>query len=172
VARILVVDDAADIRSLLIRILNRDGHSITEAADGESAFHLLMTERFDIAVLDVMMPKLDGLTLCRMLRDTPGLGPLGLVCAMMKLSARAAWPATRGGARPGRPTSLLRRLRLCLPMRRTDNLQRRLSCHVSNHAEECIHRERLSEECIRSLMVMLRHLIMAGHHDNRNPSLR
>jgi CheY-like chemotaxis protein len=79
VARILVVDDSADIRNLLVRILNRDGHVITEAADGESAFHLLLTERFDIAVLDVMMPRLDGLTLCRMLRDTPGLGPLGIV---------------------------------------------------------------------------------------------
>lgn len=92
-ARVLIADDSADIRTLLIRILSRDEHAISEVADGAAAYQRLITERYDIAILDVMMPQIDGLTLCRMLRDTPGLGHLGIVVISAASSEVAALAA-------------------------------------------------------------------------------
>jgi CheY-like chemotaxis protein len=73
--------------------LRRDGHHISEAADGASALDLLTREPFDLAMLDVMMPVLDGLTLCRILRATPALHDLPIIvlsAEVCELEARAA----------------------------------------------------------------------------------
>jgi two-component system response regulator MprA len=74
-----VADDFEGLRQLVSYALRRDGHSVTEAGDGGRAFQLLMTEPFDVAILDVMMPAIDGLALCRMLRDTTELGHLSII---------------------------------------------------------------------------------------------
>ena len=108
-ARILVADDSADIRTLIVRILNRGAHLVTEAADGEQAFGLLLAEHFDLAVLDVMMPRLDGLTLCRMLRDTYGFGQLGILIVSAASSEAAALAAGADAflSKPFLPSRLL-----------------------------------------------------------------
>ncbi len=59
-ARILVVDDDADIRRLLTSILVEDGHKVVVASDGEMALEVIRNEAPDLIVLDVMMPRVDG----------------------------------------------------------------------------------------------------------------
>lgn len=59
-ARVLVVDDDADIRGLVRLTLELDGHEITEAADGMDALQAFETQSFDLVVLDVTMPRLGG----------------------------------------------------------------------------------------------------------------
>jgi CheY-like chemotaxis protein len=109
-ARILIADDSDSIRLLLIRTLAGDGHDVVEAADGLSAFTSLTTEPFDLAVLDVMMPALDGLTLCRMLRDAPGLGHLAVVIVSADASETAALASGADAfvSKPFSPTGLRR----------------------------------------------------------------
>jgi DNA-binding response OmpR family regulator len=71
---VLVVDDDASIRQLLRLYLERDGHRVAEAADGVVALELAEATRFDLVLLDVMLPGVDGLEVCRRLRestDTP-----------------------------------------------------------------------------------------------------
>jgi DNA-binding response OmpR family regulator len=73
-SNVLVVDDDASIRQLLRLYLERDGHRVAEAADGSVALELAAAARFDVIVLDVMLPGVDGLEVCRRLRestDTP-----------------------------------------------------------------------------------------------------
>ena len=65
---ILLVDDDADTRSSIAGALASAGHHVTEASDGEMALALLDHRSFDLAVCDVQMPKMDGLTLCRRMR--------------------------------------------------------------------------------------------------------
>ena len=60
-AHILVVDDQEDNRSVLERRLRRQGHTVQSATGGLSALELLGRERFDLVLLDVLMPDLDGL---------------------------------------------------------------------------------------------------------------
>src|SRR5262249_6167539 len=65
-SRILVVDDIASNRDLLTRRLVREGHEVESAADGPSALDRLVTERFDLILLDLMMPGMSGFeVLCR-----------------------------------------------------------------------------------------------------------
>jgi DNA-binding response OmpR family regulator len=68
VTKILVADDSTTIRRLVAARLLADGHEVVEAADGEEALRLAVSERPDLIVLDKVMPKLDGFEIVRVLR--------------------------------------------------------------------------------------------------------
>jgi two-component system, OmpR family, response regulator len=67
---ILLVDDEDSVQKLLAYPLERDGFRVVQARDGEEALERFAEERFDLVVLDVMLPKLDGLEVCKQLRAT------------------------------------------------------------------------------------------------------
>jgi DNA-binding response OmpR family regulator len=75
--KLLIVEDAARLRNMLGKALARQGHAVALASDGEAGWELLAMNDYDAVVLDIMLPKLDGLTLLRRLReggrDTPVL---------------------------------------------------------------------------------------------------
>ncbi len=66
--RVLVVEDEPHIRELVSLHLGLEGLAVVPAADGEQALRLARTEPFDLVVLDLMLPKLDGLEVCRAIR--------------------------------------------------------------------------------------------------------
>lgn len=71
---ILVVDDEIQIRKLIRKYAEYEGHDVTEAENGADAVRLCERKRFDIIIMDVMMPELDGFSASRMIRsfsDTP-----------------------------------------------------------------------------------------------------
>jgi two-component system OmpR family response regulator/two-component system alkaline phosphatase synthesis response regulator PhoP len=68
VATILLVDDEDAVQKLLTYPLEREGFRVMQARDGEEALQRFGTERVDLVVLDLMLPKLDGLEVCRRLR--------------------------------------------------------------------------------------------------------
>src|SRR3954452_18650189 len=72
-SRILVVDDMEANRELLSRRLIRDGHLLTVANDGHSALELLSRAEFDLVLLDLMMPDINGFDVLRRLKDNPAL---------------------------------------------------------------------------------------------------
>ena len=65
---ILVVDDEYRIRELIKKYAVFEGHQVAEAADGMEAIHLCKERDFDIIIMDVMMPELDGFSACREIR--------------------------------------------------------------------------------------------------------
>jgi DNA-binding response OmpR family regulator len=67
-ARILLVDDEQSIQTLLSYPLQRDGYEVVPAIDGQDALDRFSAEPFDLVVLDVMLPRVDGLEVCRRLR--------------------------------------------------------------------------------------------------------
>src|SRR5436309_8845504 len=67
-ARILLVDDEQSILTLLSYPLRKDGYEVVRAADGAEALERFGESDFDLVVLDVMMPRIDGLEACRRLR--------------------------------------------------------------------------------------------------------
>ena len=67
---ILLVDDDEAVRKVLSFPLERDGYSVIQAADGEEAVRRFGEQPVDLVVLDVMLPKLDGLEVCKQLRAT------------------------------------------------------------------------------------------------------
>src|SRR3954468_10082589 len=67
---ILLVDDEDAVRKLLAFPLEKDGYSVVQAGDGEEALRLFESQPVDLVVLDVMLPRLDGLEVCKRLRAT------------------------------------------------------------------------------------------------------
>ena len=67
---ILVVDDEIRIRSMIRKYAEFEGHTVTEAGDGMEAVRLARTAQFDIIILDIMMPELDGFSACREIRKS------------------------------------------------------------------------------------------------------
>ncbi len=70
---IVVADDEARIRLLLQATLRGEGHRVVEAADGDEALTAIRAHRPTVAILDVMMPGLSGLEVCRAVRADPSL---------------------------------------------------------------------------------------------------
>jgi DNA-binding response OmpR family regulator len=84
--RILLVEDEAPIRELLRLHLSLANFDIDEVADGTAALDRARTEKFDLIVLDVMVPGLDGITLCRAIRSQS----VNMSSAVLMLTARAS----------------------------------------------------------------------------------
>jgi DNA-binding response OmpR family regulator len=68
-ARILLVDDEQSIQTLLSYPLRKDGYHVTSALDGGEALQRFEEGRFDLVILDLMMPRVDGVEVCRQLRS-------------------------------------------------------------------------------------------------------
>ncbi len=68
-ARILLVDDEQSIQTLLSYPLRKEGYQVVQATDGREALERFSEQPFDLVVLDVMLPKLDGFEVCRRLRS-------------------------------------------------------------------------------------------------------
>jgi len=66
--RILLVDDEQSVQTLLSYPLRKDGYHVTSALDGREALNRFGEARFDLVILDLMLPKLDGVEVCRQLR--------------------------------------------------------------------------------------------------------
>ncbi|WP_110318747.1 response regulator transcription factor [Mycolicibacterium moriokaense] len=88
--RILVVDDDRAVRESLRRSLSFNGYSVELAQDGREALDVIANDRPDALVLDVMMPRLDGLEVCRFLRSTGDDLPILVLTARDSVSERVA----------------------------------------------------------------------------------
>jgi CheY-like chemotaxis protein len=92
--RILVVDDDAGVREMLVRVLNDDGFPAIAAADGQEALKLVLSGRFDLVLLDLGMPVKDGwATLASLTHRYPDLA---IIVITARSNQRAA--AEAGGA--------------------------------------------------------------------------
>jgi putative two-component system response regulator len=87
---VLVVDDTESVRSLFRKLLSTDGHDVVAAADGAAALEAVQRHRPDVVLLDVDMPTMDGLEVCRRLKADPGtrLTPVVMVTGQTDLNDR------------------------------------------------------------------------------------
>jgi two-component system alkaline phosphatase synthesis response regulator PhoP len=117
--RILIVDDEKDILELLEYNLVKEGFAVMKAPDGEAALVIARTNVFDLILLDIMMPKLDGIETCRRLREIPDCKNTYIVF----LTARAEEYSELAGfdagaddyiAKPIKPRVLLSRIKAIL----------------------------------------------------------
>ena len=81
---ILVVDDQLDIRELTAEVLSTGGYAVTTAGSGVEALRVLGSERFDLVLLDINMPEMDGWQTLRMIRSDDLLGELPVVMFSVK----------------------------------------------------------------------------------------
>jgi two-component system response regulator MprA len=87
---LLVVDDDASVREALALVLGLDGFEVTTAGDGREAIRTLSVGRPDAVILDVLMPGLDGLEVCRRIGATGDRTPVLMLTARTEVSERVA----------------------------------------------------------------------------------
>ncbi|MFF2617422.1 response regulator transcription factor [Kitasatospora sp. NPDC058046] len=120
---VLVVEDDPGVRATLDHLLRFEGYRVLTTADGQEALELLEHRRPDLAVVDVVMPRLDGLALCRMLRRRGDRLPVLVLTARVQLGDRVAGLDAGADdylAKPFATEELLARIRALL--RRTEPL--------------------------------------------------
>ena len=83
--RFLVVDDNEDIRDVFCRLIERAGHDSSTAGDGQEAVDLLQRETFDVMLLDLTMPRMNGVEVVRWMRAHPDVAPT------MRVVVISAW---------------------------------------------------------------------------------
>ena len=79
--RILLVDDEQPIQTLLSFPLQRDGYEVVQASDGREALARFSEQQFDLVVLDLMLPRIDGLEVCKRLRANGSTVPIIMLTA-------------------------------------------------------------------------------------------
>jgi len=82
-SRILLVEDAPDVQLIVADLLRGHGHDVVVSGDGEEGLRVANEQRFDLMILDVMLPGLDGFDLCRTVRER------GFDGGILMLTARA-----------------------------------------------------------------------------------
>jgi two-component system OmpR family response regulator len=88
--RLLVVEDDTKIASFVVRGLKEAGYAVDRAADGEEALLFLQTTQYDLAIVDIMMPKLDGLSLVKRVRASGNAMPVLFLSAKVRVEDRVA----------------------------------------------------------------------------------
>ncbi|MDD2237573.1 MAG: response regulator, partial [Kiritimatiellae bacterium] len=81
---ILVIEDEEDIQELLRYNLQREGYRVSLAASGERGYQLICSEKPDLVVLDLMLPGMDGLEVCRRVKQDVAVRHIPLVMASAK----------------------------------------------------------------------------------------
>lgn len=94
--RILLIEDDETIASYILDGLREAGFAIDHALDGETGLHLALTEPYDAAIIDIMLPKLDGLTLIEKLRKEKIRVPLLILSARRSVEDRVKGLHTGG----------------------------------------------------------------------------
>ena len=117
---ILLVDDEPNLRELLRQMLELGGYDVVEAEDGLEALEKLEIVEPDIMILDVMMPKLDGVSLCKQLRADTVFARLPIIMVSGKTQYKAVQEGLAAGAnqylcKPITVQELLQSVRSLLP---------------------------------------------------------
>jgi two-component system response regulator MprA len=89
-ARLLVVDDEPQLRNAVSRALRMEGYTVGIATDGPAGLAFMAAERPDLVVLDVMLPRMDGLEVCRRIRRGGDTTPVLMLTALDSVGDRVA----------------------------------------------------------------------------------
>ena len=96
--RVLIVEDAEDVRNLVAAHLKRSGHEVLLAEDGSEGFDLAVEEVPDLAIVDIMMPGMNGYELTEKLREVPRTQDMPIIVLSARAGGADAKHALRVGA--------------------------------------------------------------------------
>lgn len=116
---ILIVDDESDILDLLQYNIEREGYKVLLASDGEEAVKVARKHRPDLILLDIMMPKMDGIEVCRQIKEEPELSKTFIIFLTARSEEYSEVAGFDAGAddyifKPIKPRVLIRRIKAIL----------------------------------------------------------
>lgn len=145
-AKILVVDDEPDILEFLQYNLEKEGFAVVTASDGEAGIQMAEQESPDLIILDIMMPKMDGVEVCRVLRSRPKFAQtvIAFLTAREEDFSQIAALETGGDdyiTKPIRPRVFLSRIRALL--RRSERVDKEDAENIIHIGDLAIDRDRI-----------------------------
>ena len=96
--RILIADDEPDIRTLLVSILKSGNYDVITASDGAEALMAIKTSHPDVVILDIMMPKLDGMQVLQKVREDAEISSIPVIMLTAKASDKDILSGYKYGA--------------------------------------------------------------------------
>ncbi len=164
-ATVLVVDDAEVNRALLTRRLNKDGHRVVEACDGAEALELVRAQSFDLILLDIMMPVMDGYQVLTTLKGEASLCHIPVIMITALDDVESIARCIELGAedylpKPFNSVLLRARINACLHKKHVHDLQQRYRDRIEEHnALLELNARRQSEEnqLVAHLMAQMMH---------------
>lgn len=96
--KILVVDDEPGFRDLIQHLLKRQGFQVAAVRNGDLALNKIDTEHFDLIVLDLLMPGLDGFEICRQIRVKPQMKDIPILIFSVRTDPNAVYESFEAGA--------------------------------------------------------------------------
>jgi two-component system response regulator MprA len=167
--RLLVVEDDPQVRGMLVRALGYEGFHVRGAADASAAFAALRAERPDLVLLDLLLPDLDGMEVCRRLREAGDGVPIMMLTARDGLEDRIAGLEIGADAyvvKPFDTAELVARVRSLLRRARAaeERTERRFADLVVDLAAREVHRGDRMVELTKREFDLLALLI---HHPRR-----
>jgi len=157
-ASILVVDDSRTLRKLLVRSLNELGyHSTTEAVDGREALALVGQREFDLVLLDIEMPNMDGFEVLKSLKDDPLLRDLPVIVISGQEQEDSAVRCIEMGAedylpKPYNPVLLRARISSSLEKKRLRDLDRLRLTELQLEKEMLLIEQEKSERLLLNIL--------------------
>ena len=117
--RILIVDDEVDILDLLEYNLKKEGYEVLRSTNGEDALKVVERIKPDMVILDIMMPKMDGIETCRRMRQLPGAEQIAIVFLTARSEEYSELAGFNVGAddyitKPIKPRALMSRIKAIL----------------------------------------------------------
>jgi len=133
--KILIVEDEKEIADLIAYTLKKENFDVTIALDGETALQKLSEESFDLVILDLMLPKIQGLEICKIIRNNPKMQKTGIIIVTAKGEEYDRITGLETGAddyitKPFSPRELLARIKAIL--RRTKNATTSETIHIGD----------------------------------------
>jgi signal transduction histidine kinase len=169
-ARILVVDDTDFNREVMTRILERDGHEVETAEDGREALDKLQTGTYDMVLLDVMMPHVDGIQVIEAMHGDERLRRLPVVMLSALNEQESIVRCIQLGAldylpKPINQQLLRARIQACLEKKRLHDLEQQYTLRVESISAQL---QAANEQLRRANQLKTRFLATAAH-DLKNP---
>jgi signal transduction histidine kinase len=169
-ARILVVDDVDYNRDILTRILERDGHAVVAVEGGRKALEVLGSEGFDLVLLDVMMPEMDGIQVMAAIHQNEALRHIPVVMLSAQSDQDNIVKCLKLGAqdylpKPINQKILNARIISCLEKKRMRDLEKE---YVERLESMELQLKRSNEDLVLANQVKSRFLATAAH-DLKNP---
>lgn len=145
--KILIVDDEPDILEILQYNLEKEGYQVVTASDGEEAITVAEREQPNLIILDIMMPKMDGVEVCRILRSKPDFDRTAIAFLTAREEDYSQIAALDVGGddyitKPIRPRVFISRIKALL--RRSDRLPQEEGLDVVKVGDLAIDRDRVS----------------------------